>query len=181
MRLGNGQRTHFSQNALKSAGHGADKPIMNVSWSYLQRVPFRLRRVLAAAALVVAFLVMASIFSPDRSKAGSYAPPNEPPRRSNPTTSAAGIMQEADESSTNPHEGLRSLGTLEYAKCAVQIYSTPVGPRYSIYDLASHKLLGTLLSAEQVNLQFPELKLPQTDFSADQDQAIGPVMMGDPH
>src|SRR5262245_17441136 len=107
------------QFRLTSSGGSADKPDMNPQMypgmSARGRIVCRLA---AVACLAAAFLVMASVFSPQRSKAGDLE----------------SVRDGADATSTDPHEGLRSLGSLESRAHIVQMYSTPDGARYSIYD-----------------------------------------------
>jgi len=110
-------------------------------------------RVLAALGLGSAFLIMASVFSPDRMMAQSTPP------------SSMNHRLEQSPSSTDPHEGLRSLGSIESAAHVIQIFATDAGPRYTISSVAGTEL-GVLMSPEQVRRFFPELDLPDTDFSA---------------
>lgn len=122
------------------------------------------RRLVVALALAAAFLVMASVFSPQRSKAGDV--------------SASGSDRASAPSSTDPHEGLRSLGTLEGRNCVVKMFATPDGARYSLYEKPTGRELGVLLTPQRVHEWFPELQLPATDFSAPTGQ--GPLMMAEP-
>lgn len=121
-------------------------------------------RVLAILALGTAFLVMASVFSPQRMLA-------QPRRATSPSQSTA--------ASTDPHDGLRSLGSVESLSHVVRIYAAAQGPRYSVFTHAGEEL-GVLMTAEQVARYFPELQLPEVDFSAPPvDGAAGPVMLMD--
>ncbi len=119
----------------------ADKANMN------RPVP-AVERLIAAAALLGAFLVMASIFSPTESPADL------------PTS-------EEDQKTTqsDPHAGLFSFGTLETDQYRVEIYGTSDGPRYSVYNTANGEELGVLLSEDQVAEWFEDLQLPVADFS----------------
>jgi hypothetical protein len=96
-----------------------------------------------ALMFAAAFIVMGSVFSPERLRAGGERQSGPPPWRS-----------------TDPHAGLRSLGAIESAGVRVEIYATTSGPRFTVYDGRSGKALGTLLSLEQVDQAFPELMLP---------------------
>ena len=107
-----------------------------------------MERLIAAAALLGAFLVMASIFSPTESPAG--LPETTPDQTATPV---------------DPHQGLLSFGTLETDRYRVEIYGTNDGPRYSVYDATGGSELGILLTADQVAEQFVDLQLPSTDFS----------------
>ena len=69
--------------------------------------------------------------------------------------------------STNPYEGLQSLGSIELRQYTIRIFATELGPRYSIFDNVSGTELGTLLSVEQANRAFPDLQLPALEFGAD--------------
>ena len=110
-----------------------------------------MERVLTAVVLVIAFLVMASVFAPDRTRAGHHGD------KTDATPSAT---------SSDPHSHLMSLGTLESGRYRVDIYATADGPRYTVHDAADGSELGVLLTAEQVAEWFTDLQLPSTDFSA---------------
>ena len=115
-----------------------------------------IKRSVAIAGLGVAFLVMASVFAPDRTRAGdAQSTPYGP--------------------STDPHEGLAALGSLEDDGYRVHIYATDDGPRYSIYDISTGRELGVLLKAEQVEELFPDLPVPSMDFATS-----GPLMFAEP-
>src|SRR5262245_34241658 len=114
------------------------------------KAPSMLNRLVVVAVLGAAFLVMASVFSPQRTKAGD-------------AHSSGGA---AVSSSSDPHIGLRSLGTIDSSACIVHIYATAEGPRYSIYAKASGDELATLLTAEQATQLMPDLQLETSDFSA---------------
>ena len=120
-------------------------------------------RIAVAAGLAAAFLVMASVFSPQRSKAGDLE----------------SVRDGVDATSTNPHEGLRSLGSLESRAHIVNMYSTPDGARYSIYDRETGRELGVLMTPQRLHEWFPELQLPTVDFSAPTDGRV-PLMMAEP-
>lgn len=148
---------------LRSGFGPADKPGMNLKHTMTSPV---FHRVLAVLGLGSAFLIMASVFSPERMMAQNTPPSRRP----------ASVVE-----STDPHEGLQSLGSIESATHVVKIFSTEGGPRYSIYTVDDVEL-GVLMSAEQANRFFPELQLPETDFSVPvdgDDEATGPLMIMD--
>jgi len=121
-------------------------------------------RLIAAGVLAAAFIVMASIFDPGATRAGvpgdSSALPGERPL-------PAPIRNSSVAASTNPHEGLAPLGELTSSFYRVCIYSAPGGPRYTVYDAASGRELGTLLSSQQVQQLF-DIPVATLDFSAGQ-------------
>jgi hypothetical protein len=154
----------------------ADVPIRSLMDSLLEYGSPMLKRLTVLLVFAVAFLAMASVFSPERTKAGgvglnpvdgSEQQRMTTPREPHPTAA-----------SIDPHEGLRSLGSLESARYAIHIYATNSGPRYSIYERADQSTAkvagqgvegreaGVLLTADQVNQWFPEIQLPAMDFSA---------------
>lgn len=116
----------------------------------MSRTSFKVQRIVASVLLIAAFVVMASVFSPRRSTA-QHENDNE--------------AISATTRSTDAHEGLRSLGTLHDVRYIVHMYATDAGPRFTIVERQSSRELGTLLSSEQVQRAFPELNLPQLDFS----------------
>ena len=115
--------------------------------------PF-MERLIAGITLCIAFLVMASIIVPDPTAAHDEG-----------FESTTDGQPPLDVPTTDPHEGLVSLGSLESRGYFVEFYATSVGPRYTVCDGEGAEL-GILLSAEQVAEHFPELPLPQVDFSA---------------
>jgi hypothetical protein len=131
------------------------------------------RRAFVGGLLAAAFVVMASVFSPDRSQADET---------SMPSISDSGVIAiEAPPGSADAHAGFQSLGTIETAAYLVQIYSTQSGPRYSVYDRNSRVELGTLLNEEQVQTGFPEIMLPRTDFSMPVENGeFGSLMIAEP-
>lgn len=154
----------------------ADNPTMMQSQPNHSPV---LRRVLTLAACLGAFMVMASVFSPDQTRAGGPVdslrgvPPKsvEYPTAHSSSNGASGF----DHSSTNPHEGLMSLGTIEDRGYTIHIFATDGGARYTIYENATGEELGALLSAEQVHRTFPDLELPSMEFNGE-----SPLMMAEP-
>ena len=142
------------------------------------------KRIAITVALGLAFIVMASIFKPDRSTAGNG---QRAINRSQP--SAVPVRQPGDRAasaegiglatlSADAHAGLQSLGVVESGRYLIAIFSTDVGPRYTIVDAQSQHELGTLLSPEQVRLLLPEIDLKGMDFSAP--TGMQPLMLAEP-
>ena len=127
------------------------------------------RRIGVAVVLAGSFLVMASVFSPQRSKAGDVGT----------AATDRSSMAAPFSDSTDPHEGLRSLGTLEGRTCVVKMFATPDGARYSLYEKSTGRELGVLMTPQRVHEWFPELQLPNTDFSAPAERQ-SPLMMAEP-
>ncbi len=121
----------------------------------MKRLSPGLERLIAAAALGVAFLFMASVFVPDFIQA-------QPRERS-----AAGPG--------SAHTGLRSLGSIEDDRYLVHIFSGPDAPLYSVYDRADGTELGVLMTAELAADRFPDLPIPSMDFGVG-----SPIMLADP-
>jgi hypothetical protein len=115
-------------------------------------------KLVAGLALAFAFVVMASIFTP----APSVADGN-------------GHGQGAAHGSTNPHEGLAMLGSLEGGRYIIRIYGTDVGPRYSVYDAPTGEELSVLITAERIAEWYPEINLPAIQFDS-----AGHIMLADP-
>ncbi len=130
----------------------ADKPPMK----WMKWTSALTRRSLAVGALALGFLVMASVFVPDRIRAGEG-------------------VGSGRSGSTDPHKSLLALGTIEDDSYLVRIFATPDGPRYSVYDTIDGSELGVLLTEEQVAKWFPDLPLPTMDFDA-----LGPLMLTEP-
>lgn len=128
----------------------------------MKRLPPRLEQFIVAIALGGAFLLMASVFVPDftRADSGVVERPVDPA---------------FTEPSTDPHEGLASLGSLESGRYVVRIYGGENEPLYSIYDAADGTELGVLLTAEKVAEWFPELPLPNMEYGTD-----SPIMLAEP-
>lgn len=110
------------------------------------------RRILMAIPMVVAFLVMASVFTPDRTQA------NE--RRAAPVDANAAEPGERDDASPDPHAGLTPLGALETTDYTIEIYAGRDGPRYTVIDEGSGAYLATLITVEKVAEYFQDLQLP---------------------
>jgi hypothetical protein len=117
----------------------------------MKRLSPTAERLLAAGCLGVAFLVMASVFNPDRSRASNFE---------------MELDQPAPEiGSTDPHASLESLGSLETERYHVEIYSSDTGPRYTVIDKATDNQLGVLLDEQDMQRWFPDIQIPTSDFS----------------
>jgi hypothetical protein len=119
-----------------------------------------LRRVLIGSTLTIAFLVMASIFVPEFSRADSDG-------------SGRGTIEA--EASTDPHFGFVAIGTIEDDQFRVEVYGGGDQPRYTVYDATDGRELGVLMTAEEVAAWFPDLPLPEMDFDTD-----GAMMLAEP-
>ena len=95
-----------------------------------------------AIGLFVAFLIMASIFVPKKLQADE-----------------APLAAESAAHSSGARGRLPLLGELESQRYTVRIYGTPDRPLYTVCDRSGREL-ASLLSAEQVAGQFPDLPLP---------------------
>jgi hypothetical protein len=102
-----------------------------------------MERLIAAVTLCIAFVVMASIFAPDRSKAGEAG------------------------AASDPHAQLRLLGTLESHGLVVRMYATSAGPRYSVWDSTGSKSMATLLSREEMSREFPDVPVDNMHAGAE--------------
>ena len=110
-----------------------------------------MERLLATAALAVAFVIMASVFVPERSRGGEAGP----------------MASDTDARTPSAvRDQFAPLGTLETGRYRVEIFGTSEGPRYSVYDAAGGEELGSLMTAEEVAEWFQDLPLPAVDFSA---------------
>ncbi len=100
------------------------------------------RKLAVLSALVVAFLVMASIFVPDRSQAGEEE------------ESPASVY------SAEFLDAVRPMGQLEGKRYTVKFYATPSGPLYSVYDKDERELIAELLTPARLAERFPDIALP---------------------
>jgi hypothetical protein len=105
------------------------------------------RSALVGTALGVAFLFMASIFVPGRSQADSDALPGVP-----------------DPLSAESMEAMEPLGRIEGKLYTVEVFATPSGPLFTVFDRHGNEL-APLLTPAQVAERFPDL--PLTDAHAD--------------
>jgi hypothetical protein len=156
--------------ALGSLPPPADKSRMS-----LQDTPF-VKRLAITLTLGCAFIMMASIFTPERSRAG-----NAPQRagRDNARVIEPRPREHAEAMvSADAHAGLKSLGVIESGQYSLAIFSTDLGARYTIVRTETGEELGTLLTAEQVQQLLPEVELKSLDFSAPTD--LQPLMLAEP-
>ena len=124
-------------------------------------------RIAAGVALGVSFVLMASVFVPHGSRADLMPPaPPAPSIPLAPPESSALL-------SVDPHEGLRSLGSIVNDCYLINLYAGEGGPWYSVFDARDGRELGTLLTAEKVAAWFPELPIP--GMASD-----GTLMLADP-
>ena len=123
---------------------------------------------------------MASIFSPDSTRAGQDSPGNSRSGISSWTPRST-----ANTSSVDPHDGLPSLGQIEGLQQIIRVYDTPLGTRFTVIDRDSNETVGTLLTAEDVERFFPEIIIRGLRFDTIQREdgavdSIGPLMLADP-
>jgi len=119
----------------------------------MKRLPPNVERTVAGCLLCAMFILMASVFAPDFSQAGTDGlAPND------------------------PHAGLTSLGVIMNQSYQVEIYGSPDGPLYTIFDV-SGRPLAALLTAEQAAEEFPDLPIPAMDFGTNAPLSL--VMPGD--
>jgi hypothetical protein len=105
-------------------------------------------RLIAGMVLAIAFLVMASVFRPDPTEAGGD-----------------GSNGESATHSASAHEGLRSLGSIEDDEFLVHLSACAEAPLYTVIDRADGLEVGTLMSADDVSLYFPDLPISEMDFT----------------
>lgn len=158
------------QAALIRARSPADNSRMS-----MHPPPQIFKRIGITLGLGVAFIVMASIFSPDRTRAANDGLSPREPR-----TSLRARDDGDNAASTNAHEGLNSLGEIESGRYVIAIYSTDLGPRYTILARDSGEELGTLLSAAQVEQLLPEIDLKAMDFSTPSEDGPQQLMLTEP-
>ncbi len=109
------------------------------------------RRFVASVLFVGAFLVMASIFAPDRLQAQlDVVPPLTLERPSRYSSDFLGAMT--------------LLGEIQSGQHTVKFFATEDGPLYTVYD-KSGRMLGELLTPDQIADRFPSL--PLTDAHAE--------------
>ena len=107
-------------------------------------------KLIAGLSLGFAFIVMASIITPSDTAAENVEHGNH---------------RNSGHFSTDPHMGLTSLGSIENGDYLMKIFSTDLGPRYSIYNRRTNELLATLITSEKVQERFPDLPLQTMDFT----------------
>ncbi len=109
------------------------------------------RRFVAGVMFVGAFLVMASIFAPDRLQAQLDVIPAPVVIDPHPRHSSAFL------------EAVTLLGEIQSGEHTVKFYATEYGPLYTVYD-KSGNLLAELIRPDQIADRFPTL--PLTDAHA---------------
>lgn len=115
------------------------------------------KRVLLASAILVVIGALLQMLAPRGTEAQHLdVPPIDVPH----------TIDHSDQMSTDPHEDLPLIGSLEQREYVVRIYSTPVGVRYSVFD-HEETTLGVLLTAEEVEKWFDDISL--TDLQAGED------------
>ncbi len=107
------------------------------------------QHLVATAALLVAFLVMASIFAPVQVTAVPALGP---------------IAGPSQQYSSEFHGNMALLGEIESNDYRIKFYATAKGPLYTVYDKNGVEL-AELLTPRQIADQFPSL--PLTDAQAD--------------
>ena len=107
------------------------------------------RRFVVAILFVGAFLMMASIFAPDRLQAHLEVVPEPIPR---PARYSSDFLDD-----------MTLLGEIESGQHTVKFYATEDGPLYTVYD-KSGRVLAELITPDQIADLFPTL--PLTDAHA---------------
>lgn len=121
----------------------------------MKRIGQIIPRLLTAIALAIGFLFMASVFTPVQSQAEFKS-----------TTSQLSQPSSSNNKnySTSPYTGMTSLGRIEGTIYTVEIFATPIGPRFSVWGLDGQEL-ATLMTRKQVTRYFGE-DLPLHDLQA---------------
>ncbi len=119
------------------------------------RIKVRLnpRHLAVTAALLGGFLVMASVFAPDRLQAGGEG-----------VAVPTWVELPSEYYSSEFPWNMSLLGQIESGEYTVKFYATAEGPLYSVYD-ASGAELAELLTPRQIADRFPTL--PLTDAHAE--------------
>ena len=108
-------------------------------------LPPVVQRVLSAAVLGIVFVLTASVIVPDWTRADDGTLPSE--------------------DATSARSELPMLGSLESTRYRIDIFGSDDEPRYTVVDRGSGRVLGTLLTAQEMAYEFPDLDLRGTDFS----------------
>lgn len=114
-----------------------------------------MQRLVAAIALGIAFVVMASVFAPARS---------------------SGTEGDAADQGSTAVSVSGSLGVIEDDRYLIAIDATEHGPRYSVHRASDGALLDALLTAREVAELYPDV--PISDLSASSKTTL---MLADPH
>ena len=121
----------------------------------MKRLSHWLPRLLTTITLVIGFLFMASVFTPDPSQADFSQVDSDLSQSNNPYM---------DSHSASPYTGMTSLGRIEGKIYNVEIFATPIGPRFSVWGTDGQEL-ATLMTRKQVMRYFGE-DLPLPDLQA---------------
>ncbi len=121
----------------------------------MKRIGHLLPRLLTALALAIGFLFMASVFTPDPSQAEFAKPASDLSQSNSPFNKSH---------SASPYTGMTSLGRIEGTQYNVEIFATPIGPRFSVWGIDGQEL-ATLMTRKQVTRYFGE-ELPLPDLQA---------------
>jgi hypothetical protein len=146
----------------------------------MTKISTRIERIVAGLVLGVAFLVMASIIVPhDTQATPSEHAVAQPDAHRGAASNIARTT--SDINSTDAHEGLFEIGSIESTCYLVRIYTGEAQPLYTVIDITDGRELGTLLTAEEVETYFPDLPINTMEFDR-LNQPIGPrvIMFTDP-
>ncbi len=112
-----------------------------------------MERLIAGITLAIALVVMASVFSPHRTLAEDHSETDN-------------VQHETALPTEDPHSDFQALGTLEHRRFTVHVYSHNQEPRYTVCDNEDGTELGVLMTADEVAEWFPELPIPEIDFTS---------------
>jgi len=148
----------------------------------MAHISTRIERIVAGLVLGISFLVMASIIVPHSTQATSNDHAITHPDAIHHPAPTTAHTPSHDTSSTDPHEGLAMIGSIEGSCYLVRIYAGETQPLYTVTDLTDGRELGTLMTAEQTAARFPDLPVTTMDFSADDSSTFAPriIMLADP-
>lgn len=121
-------------------------------------LPKAVVRVVIAASVVAAFLVTASLISPEHSAASEVASRRGLDAAAGGRRGAPPADQRTPPPRAETKRGPVSLGTLQGRALSVRIAATADGPRYTVIDSAG-AVLATDLAAEDVYRDFPDLSV----------------------
>ncbi|MHC4220698.1 MAG: hypothetical protein ACYSU7_19850 [Planctomycetota bacterium] len=103
---------------------------------------------LIGTGLAVAFVFMASIIVPERSQAGADG-------------GLPDVPTVPDRMSAEAIEAMTPMGRIEGNLYSVEVFGTPTGPLFNVFDRHGNELAALLTPAE-VAEQFPDLPLAET-------------------
>jgi hypothetical protein len=130
------------------------------------------KRLVTIAATGLALLVLAGVLVPDRSRATPRT--GATPARGLASFGAASDIKPSQ--STDPLEGLDSIGSLHQVGTTIRIVASEAGPLYSISTFDGREI-ASLLTAYEVDRQFPELGLGEIDFSTPTPTTFAPPLL----